>query len=269
LTVKLVISDVDGTIVQPDKTLSAGTMAAAQRLQAAGVPLAIVSARPPRGMRWISEALMLTAPYAGFNGGALIGPNGQVIEWNPAPAAMVQTALDLFAARGVDAWLFTQDEWLIRDPAGVYVAHERHTVRFEARVVASFAPYVGQVGKLVGVSDDFEKLAAVEAELQGLAGAAATVHRSQQYYLDLTHPNANKGYAVHALARKMGVDVSEVAVLGDMANDVPMFEVAGYSVAMGNGPDAVKAAASATTAANSQEGWAQAVDTLILPRTKP
>ena len=86
------------------------------------------------------------------------------------------------------------------------------------------------------------------------------------YYLDLTHRNANKGYAVRALARHAGVDVSEVAVLGDMVNDVPMFEVAGFSVAMGNGTDAVKAAASATTAANDQEGWAQAIDTLILPR---
>ena len=267
MTIRLVISDVDGTIVQPDKTLSAGTMAAAQRLQAAGIPLAIVSARPPRGMRWITEALMLKAPSAGFNGGAILAPDGRVIEWNPAPVDMVQKALGLFAARGIDAWLFTQDEWLIRDANGVYVAHERHTVRFEARVVPSFDPYVAQVGKLVGVSDNFEKLAAIEAELQGIAGGGATAHLSQKYYLDLTHPNANKGYAVQAIARHLGVGLPDVAVLGDMANDIPMFKVAGLSVAMGNGTEAVKAEASATTGANDHEGWADAVDTLILPKT--
>jgi len=268
MTVKLIVSDVDGTLVQPDKTLSPGTIAAAGRVQQAGVPLAIVSARPPRGMRWIVEALHLQSPSAGFNGGAIVGPDGAVLEWNPAPADIVRAALDLFAARGVDAWLFTQNEWLIRDPAGVYVEHERHTVRFEARVVPDFAPYVDQVGKLVGVSDDFARLAAVEAELQGIVGDRATAHRSQDYYLDLTHRNANKGYAVQALARHQGIDPAEIAVLGDMVNDVPMFKVAGYSVAMGNGSAETKAAATATTAANDRDGWAQAIDTLILPRAR-
>ena len=266
MTVKLVISDVDGTIVQPDKTLSPGTVAAAGRLQAAGVGLAVVSARPPRGMRWIVEALGLTVPYAGFNGGALVTPDGHVIEWNPAPVPMVEMAVDLFTRRGVDIWLFTREEWLVRDPEGVRVAHERKTVRFDARVVEDFSPFVGEVGKLVGVSDDYAMLAEVERELQEMVGEGATAHRSQKYYLDVTHAKANKGYAVEALARHRGVELSEVAVLGDMVNDVPMFRVAGFSVAMGNGSDEAKGAASATTEANDHEGWAAAVDRLILPK---
>ncbi len=266
MTIKLVVSDVDGTIVQPDKSVSAGTIAAAARLQAAGVKLAIVSARPPRGMAYITETLKLQAPYAGFNGGLLIGPDGAAVEWNPAPADLVQKALDLFAARGVDAWLFTKDEWLVRDPKGVYVDHERITVRFNERVVPDYAPYVSEVGKLVGVTDNFAKLAEVERELQGIVGDGASALRSQKYYLDVTHRNANKGHAVVALAGHMGLDLSEVAVLGDMVNDIPMFRVAGFSVAMGNGSDEAKAAASATTGANDHEGWAQAIDHLILPK---
>ena len=266
MTIKLVVSDVDGTLVQPDKSLSPGTIAAAARLQAAGVKLAIVSARPPRGVTWITEALKLEAPYAGFNGGAIVGPDGGTVEWNPCPVDVVKQALELFATRGVDAWLFTQEEWLIRDAAGVYVEHEHHTVRFPARVVDDFAPYVGQVGKLCGVTDKFDLLADVERELQALVGDRATAIRSQNYYLDLTHRNANKGYAVGALARHLGLDASEVAVLGDMNNDIPMFRVAGFSVAMGNGSDDAKAAASATTAANDHEGWAAAIDALILPK---
>ena len=266
MTVRLVVSDVDGTLVQPDKTLSPGTRAAVKRLQAAGVGIAIVSARPPRGMAWIVEALGLNVPYAGFNGGAILQPDGTVLEWNPAPAEIVRATLDLFRRRGVDGWLFTQDEWLIRDSAGYNVAGEQRTVRFDPRKVDDYDPYVDQVGKLVGVSDDPALLADVEAELQAMVGDGATAHRSQTYYLDLTHRNANKGYAVEALSRHTGVPRSEIAVLGDMVNDVPMFRVAGFSVAMGNGSDAVRAAASATTAANSADGWAQAVDRLILPR---
>ena len=267
MTVRLVVSDVDGTIVLPDKSVAPSTVAAAARLQAAGVPLAIVSARPPRGMRYVVDALSLDAPYAGFNGGMLVRRDGTVVEWNPADPETVRQALDLFRARGVDAWLFTQDEWLVPDAAAQHVAHEEHTIRFAPRVVDDYTPYLDQVGKLVGVSGDFDHLARVEQELQALVGDRATAHRSQNYYLDLTHPHANKGYAVRALARHQGVETSEVAALGDMVNDVPMFTVAGFSVCMGNGSPEAKAAASAVTAANDHDGWAQAIDTLILPRT--
>ena len=266
MTIKLVVSDVDGTIVQPDKSLSPGTIAAAARLQAAGVKLALVSARPPRGMTYITETLKLQAPYAGFNGGMLVGPGGDTVEWNPAPAEFVEKALALYAERGIDAWLFTQDEWLVRNANGPYVDHERITVKFNERVVDDFSPYVGQVGKLVGVTKDFDKLAEAEHDLQAIVRDNASALRSQKYYLDLTHKHANKGYSVRALAKHLNLDLSEVAVLGDMVNDVPMFKVAGFSVAMGNGSNAANAAATPTTAANDHEGWAQAIDTLILPK---
>ena len=268
MTIKLVISDVDGTIVQPDKSVSPGTIAAAERLQSAGVPLAIVSARPPRGMTFITETLKLDAPYAGFNGGMQVMRDGTIVEWSPTPQPMVEKALDLFKQRGIGIWLFTQTEWLILDPAGYNIPNEIRTVRFDPRVVADFSPYTAEVGKLVGVSADFDHLADVERELQSIVGDGASAHRSQKYYLDLTHKNANKGYAVQSLARNQNVDLAEVAVLGDMVNDIPMFKVAGFSVAMGNGSDEAKAAASATTAANDKDGWAQAIDTLILPKTK-
>ena len=266
MPLKLVISDVDGTLVQPDKSLAPTTIAAVARLQAAGIPVAIVSARPPKGLDWITETLSLKGPCAGFNGGSIVAPDGASLEWNPVPPDMARLALDLLARRGVSAWLFTQTEWLAQDPQGPHVAHERHTVRFNERIVPDFTPYLDQVGKLCGVDDNPDKLAAVEAELQSLLHGRASALRSQTYYLDVTHTDANKGHAVTALARLLKVDIQDVAVLGDMANDVPMFRVAGYSVAMGNGTDAVKAAASATTAANDHDGWAQAVDTLLLPR---
>ena len=266
--IRLLVSDVDGTLVQPDKSLTSSTVAAAERLQAGGIALAIVSARPPRGMRWIAEALHLTAPLAGFNGGTLLAPDGSVLRQQTVPATAVRLALDLFVRRGVDAWLFTADEWLLTNPAGPRIELERHTVRFDERVVPDLAPYADQAGKVVGVSDDYAKLAAVEAELQGVLAGTAAAHRSQQYYLDVTHPDANKGNAVRALAAQLGLALEEVAVIGDMENDVPMFDVAGYAVAMGNATPAVQARAAAVTSANDGDGWAQAVDALILPRAR-
>jgi hydroxymethylpyrimidine pyrophosphatase-like HAD family hydrolase len=90
--------------------------------------------------------------------------------------------------------------------------------------------------------------------------------RSQPYYLDITNLAANKGEAVIEIARHFGVPLSRVAVIGDMANDLPMFRRAGYAVAMGNATDEVKGEAAAVTARNTEDGFAQAVERFILPR---
>ena len=175
--IRFVVTDLDGTLVQPDKSLAPGTVAAARRLRDAGIPLGIVSARPPRGMRWIAEELGLMGLLAGFNGGTVMQPDGTVVERHAVPAEAVRVALDLFARRGVSPWLFTADEWLALDPDGPHVAHERHTVRFNERIVDSFEPYLAEAGKVVGVSDDAPLLADVEAELQGLLGGSANARR--------------------------------------------------------------------------------------------
>ena len=266
--VRLVVSDVDGTLVQTDKSLSPGTVAAAGRLRAAGIPLAIVSARPPRGILWIAQELGLAGLLAGFNGGTITQPDGTVVEQHTVPPDAVRTALDLFARSHVGAWLFTAEEWLAQDPDGPHVDHERHTVRFHERIVENFDPYVGQAGKVVGVTDDAPLLAGLETELQAMLGATANAKRSQTYYLDVTHREANKGNAVRMLAARVGVDLAEVAVLGDMENDLPMFDVAGFAVAMGNASPAVQARAAAVTGTNDADGWAQAVDQFILPRNR-
>ncbi len=264
--VRLVVSDVDGTLVKTDKSLAASTVAAAGRLRAAGIPLAVVSARPPRGLLWIAGELGLAGLLAGFNGGTIAQPDGTVVQQHTVPPEAARTALALFARNGVSAWFFTAQEWLVLDPNGPHVDHERHTVRFNERVVESFDPYIGQGGKVVGVTDDAPLLARLETELQGLLGDTANAKLSQTYYLDVTHREANKGNAVRMLAAQLGVNLADVAVLGDMANDLPMFDVAGFAVAMGNASAEVQARAAAVTGSNDADGWAQAVDQFILPR---
>jgi Cof subfamily protein (haloacid dehalogenase superfamily) len=264
--IRLLVSDVDGTMVTTDKTLLPATIAAAHRLRAAGIHLALVSSRPPRGMMFLQEELGLTGPLGGFNGGTILAGDGSVIEENRVPEEPVRITLDLLAQRGVGAWLFADNQWLIKDPNGDYVPKERRTVRFEPTVVSDFEPYVARCGKVVGASSKFDVLAECESELHTLLHGTATAHRSQKYYLDLTHPAADKGTALQAIAKWYGFDPAEVACIGDMTKDVPMFRVAGLSIAMGNAPPAVAAEAMAHTGPNDTDGWAEAIDRLVLPR---
>ena len=264
--IRLVVSDVDGTMVTTDKALLPPTIAAAHRLRDAGIQLALVSSRPPRGMMFVQEALGLSGPLGGFNGGTILAGDGTVIEENYVPEAPVRTTLALLEKRGVSAWLFADNQWIIKDINGDYVPKELRTVRFEPTIVTDFEPYIARCGKVVGASAKFDLLAECEDELHTLLHGSATAHRSQKYYLDLTHPDANKGTALHAIAKFYGYDPAEVACIGDMTNDVPMFRVAGLSIAMGNAPPAVAAEAMEHTGSNETDGWGQAIDQFILPR---
>ena len=264
--ISLLVSDVDGTLVTADKRLTDGVIAAAHRLQEAGVRLSLVSSRPPMGFAMLAEPLGMKAPIGAFNGGAIMNPDLTVIELTVVPADAARDAILAFAEFGIDAWLFSKDTWYITNPDGDYVPKERRTIGHEPTVVASLEPYLGQVGKLVGSSKAFDRVAACEAALAKRLEGRASAKRSQPYYLDVTPWGFDKGEATRRIARVLGIPLSEVAVIGDQSNDLPMFAVAAYKIAMGNGIDAVKQMADYVTLDNEHDGWAAAVDHFILSR---
>jgi hypothetical protein len=263
--IRLVVSDIDGTILDADKAVRPETAAAAARLKAAGIPLALVSSRPPRGIDSVRDALGLTGPVAAFNGGFISGGAGKApIAEHLIPEQAAHQTLEFLTRRGIDAWLFADDEWLLKDPHTKYVPKEKRAIGFGPTVVADFTPYLARCGKIVGVSEDFALLGKSEAALNAALGAAAAAHRSQKFYLDVTHTTANKGDALRAIAAWYGFDPAEAAAIGDMANDIPMLRTAGLSIAMGNASPDVAAAAKVQTGPNTGSGWADAIDRYVL-----
>lgn len=264
--IDLVVSDIDGTLITPDKQLTPRARAAVDAVRAAGAKFTLVSSRPPRGMAAIAGAVGLDQPFAAFNGGAIVTPTQEPLRRVSLAENAARRVLAVLASHDVSAWVFDGDDWVITDPNGPHVDHERRTVGFGPVMADSFEGRLDAVGKIVGVSDDHPRLATVEAAVRLALGSDGLALRSQAYYLDITPPGADKGAAVLALCAQLGADPKRTAVLGDMANDVAMFGVAGVSVAMGQAPDAVKAAATFVTKANTEEGFARAVEEIILPR---
>ncbi len=265
MTIQLVVSDVDGTLVTDHKDLTPRACDAVARLHAAGVELAITSGRPPRGMAMLVEPLHLTAPVGAFNGGMIVEPDlTTVIEQCTLPLAVAIEVTDYLLGAGVDVWVYRGACWFVRDATAPHVAREASTVRFEPAVVADVHGVLEGAVKIVGVSDDVAKLAACEAELRGKISGHASAARSQPYYLDVTHPDANKGTVVRVASRVLGIPLDAIAAIGDMPNDVLMFGVAGMSIAMGNADREVQRAARYVTTSNEEEGFANAIDRFIL-----
>ena len=262
--ISMVIADVDGTLLTEDKVLTKRAQAAVHALHKAGIRFAITSGRPPRGMAMLFDPLDLDTPIAGFNGGLFVRRDLSIIAEKTLPADISRHALDLIRAHGLDTWIYRGNDWLITKPGAPHVAREAWTVKFEPMVVANFDDKLDHVAKIVGVSDDHDRVKRCEADAQAALGERATASRSQPYYLDITHKEANKGAVVDYLSDYFTIPPEQIATIGDSPNDVLMFKRSGLSIAMGNASDEVKAQAKVTTDSYNGEGFAKAIERFVL-----
>ena len=255
----------DGTLVTQDKVLTTAATEAVHRLHEAGVLFAITSGRPPRGMEMLIEPLDLRTPIAAFNGGILVDRHMKTIEQKAIPEDLVGQVVDLMKSFELDVWLYRGADWYVTDPKGPHVDREAWTVKFDPTVVDDYDQLSDHVAKLVGVSDDHDAVQNASEAAHKQFGDHVTAAASQPYYLDVTHPDANKGFVARYLAKQYELDEGQIATVGDMPNDVLMFAHSGLSIAMGNADPQVKRAARRVTDSNEEEGFAKAVERFVLP----
>ena len=265
-SIRLVLADVDGTLVTPDKVLTDRAVDAVRKLGEAGILFAITSGRPPRGMSMLIEPLDLTTPIAAFNGGLIVNRDMSVIEQRVLPEDLVRPVSELFGSFELDTWVYQGADWYVPDLKGAHVAKESATVRFDPKVMTSLDRLTSNVAKLVGVSDDQDAVARASTAAHDKFGDHVAAARSQPYYLDVTHPDANKGGVARYLSQRYSIPEESIATIGDMPNDVLMFARSGLSIAMGNASLEVQRAARRVTTANDDEGFANAMEKFVLPR---
>jgi hydroxymethylpyrimidine pyrophosphatase-like HAD family hydrolase len=150
-------------------------------LKERGVALAITSSRPPRGLLQFIEALGIDTPTGSFNGGAFVKPDLTVIAQSVLPVALAQSVVALMREQGLDVWAYSGDEWYVQDPQGPHVAREQRTVQFAPTVADSYDQVIGQVVKVVGVTDDLRLMTEAERVTRERFGTAVSASRSQTY----------------------------------------------------------------------------------------
>jgi Cof subfamily protein (haloacid dehalogenase superfamily) len=266
--VRLVVADVDGALVTPDKVVTPRAHAAVQRIMEAGIAITITSGRPPRGMKMLIDELQLQLPVTAFNGGLFVQPDLSVIRENLLPREAVQPVIDILIRHKLDVWIYNEKDWFVPSRHGPHVDREEWTVKFPPIVVSTFDGLLDRVMKIVGVSDDLGAVARCERDVQQERGEHVSAARSQPYYLDVTHPKANKGEVITILSEMLRVPTANIATIGDMPNDVLMFKRSGVSIAMGNASPEVQHQARFVTSSNKEEGFALAMERFVL-RTQP
>ncbi|ONF97228.1 Cof-type HAD-IIB family hydrolase [Sphingomonas jeddahensis] len=262
----LVISDVDGTLVDKQKKLTPGTIAAVKRLQDAGFGFTIISARPMSGLAPIADELALDVPIGAFNGGLVYRRDGEILCHHLVDETVARGALALASETPVDTWVFADNQWYASSVDNPHMPSERVSSNQEPVICKSFADLLDRADKITFVSDEPALLDTLRDQIVARFEGQATIVKSQSYYLDITAIAANKGDGVATLAQAMGVPLERTIVLGDQANDIAMFDRAGRAIAMGNATDEVKAKAADVTTANDADGVAHAIDHFILGR---
>jgi Cof subfamily protein (haloacid dehalogenase superfamily) len=265
-SIRLVLADVDGTLVTQDKVLTDQTLEAVHKLKDAGILFAITSGRPPRGMDMLTQPLDLQTPISAFNGGLIVNRDMTVIDQRVLPQDLVPSLMDVMRSSELSVWIYRGADWYVTDRNGPHVDREAWTVKFEPTVVPNFDGLTQGVAKIVGVSDDHAAVTRATSAAQDQFGEHVAAAPSQPYYLDVTHPLANKGEVAKYLCQRYHLAADEIATIGDGANDVLMFAQSGLSIAMGNADPEVQRSARRVTASNEKDGFAEAVTHFILPQ---
>ena len=266
---KLLVLDVDGTLLNEEKVISKRTLSALLKVQQTGVRIALASGRPTYGLLPIAKSLELGL-YGGFilsyNGSQIINAkNGEILFERRINPEMIPYIEKKAVKNNFALFTYHDDTLLTNSPDNVHVQEEaalnnlKIITEEEFSTAIDFAPC-----KCMLVSDDEEALTGLEIHWKKRLDGVLDVFRSEPYFLEVVPCSVDKANTLAVLLEYLGIQRDEVMAIGDGVCDVTMIQMAGTGVAMGNSVESVKICADYTTDTNANDGVAQAVEKLIL-----
>ena len=263
--IKLVVTDLDGTLLPTGTEISPENIEAARRAVEAGVTVTIATGRMYRAALPVAKNLGVDAPIITYNGALIRTVSGKTLYSSFLPAGLIREVLDFVEEQGWYMQTYSKDQLL-------YAEHCEYSDRYEAAqlVQGEAVGWQGlkerteEVTKLLCVTDGAEETEARIAVLLEKFGDKLAVVRSSAYYAEIVNKGVSKGEGLKKLAQILGVTIPETMALGDAENDLSILKEAGLSVAMGNAVPAVKAACDVETGTCEENGWAQALYEYVL-----
>lgn len=266
---KLLVLDVDGTLLNDAKEISKRTLSALLKVQHMGVRIVLASGRPTYGLMPLAQILEL-GHFGGYvvsyNGCQIIkAENGEILFERRINPEMIPYLEKKANKNGFSIFTYHDDTLLTNDPDNLYIRREAQLNKLRIieeehfSTAIDFAPC-----KCVLVSDDEEALRGLEEHWKKRLAGALDVFPSEPYFLEVVPCGIDKANTLGALMEQLGVTREEVIAIGDGVADVTMLQLAGVGIAMGHAQDSVKHCADYVTASNEEDGVAQAVEKLIL-----
>ena len=267
MTYKMIVLDLDDTLLRDDHSISVRTKDALMKAQEVGVKVVLASGRPTFGMRHIAQELNLDqygSYILSFNGGKIINCSTEEEMFSSTLSSeAVHKLFELSIREGVYIHTYIGDEIITQDE-NPFTDIEASLTGLPINVVPNFVNAVNEpVVKSLMVGPP-EQLKNVEIKLQVELKEEFSIMRSKPYFLEFTEKGVTKGTSLNQLIQACGIKREEVIAIGDSYNDLSMIEFAGLGVAMGNAPDDIKEVANFVTDTNMNDGVAKVVEEFIL-----
>ena len=270
---KLLVLDVDGTLLNDEREISKRTLAALLKVQQMGVRIVLASGRPTYGLMPLAKTLEL-GNYGGFvlsyNGCQIIkAQNGEILFERRINPEMLPYLEKKARKNGFAIFTYHDDTLITDSPDNEYIKNEALLTNLkiikedEFSTAIDFAPC-----KCMLVSDKEKALIGLEQHWEKRLAGTLDAFRSEPYFLEVVPCGVNKANTLGALLEHLGVTREEVIAVGDGVCDVTMLQLAGMGVAMGHSQDSVKVCADYVTASNEEDGVALAVEKLILAEVR-
>jgi Cof subfamily protein (haloacid dehalogenase superfamily) len=270
MTYKMIVLDLDDTLLRDDHTISNRTKTALMAAQQEGVKVVLASGRPTKGMNAIAEDLLLHE-YGSFilsyNGAKIIDYKTKEEQFSSTLSPEVAHRLyELSKQEGVYIHTYVEDE-IVTEIENQYTKKEGRLTGLPVKHITSFVETVTEPVVKVLMCDDPEKLVKVEQKLQEEFAGSLSIMRSKPYFLEFLEKGVTKGSSLNSLIKTLGIKREEVIAMGDSYNDLAMIEFAGLGVAMGNAPDDIKELADYVTDTNMNDGVAKVIEKFVLAKT--
>ena len=262
MSIALVISDIDGTLITSNHEVTEETKRTARVLEERGIRLSLASSRPPRAVVPIANEIGLDSVFAAFNGAMILTSSGEILAESTIAPSVTARIHEIAIARGLDVWIYSRFDWLVSRESP-FVEREEHTTGLRALLDGYRERLATPLNKLTVVGPPplvAETEMIIAAELRGQVSAS----RSKPRFLDVTASGWHKGSVVKRLSGLFNAVADEIAVIGDGPNDVEMFAAAGLSIAMGQAVDEVRSKATYITSSNDDEGWSRGIGMYVL-----
>jgi Cof subfamily protein (haloacid dehalogenase superfamily) len=260
--------DLDGTLTDSEKKVSDSSKKTIHEAIAKGVSIVLASGRPLLGVEPIARELdlfKLGGYMLSYNGARIIScKTGEIIWERDIALSEIQKTID-FANKENLAFLSYDKQGVITDsPDDPYVKMEAYNNSIPIKYVQNMKEAVLSPQPKVMIVGKPASLALAQPKLQALLGETVLVSFSEPCFMEITASGVHKASSLSVLLKLLGKDRSELMVIGDGLNDIPMFDLAGFAVAMENSQAETKLHAHAHTASNDNDGVAQAIKTYIL-----
>jgi len=263
--IELLALDLDGTLIGHDLTISPKVLTAIQHALDAGVRATIVTGRMFVAARPFAQRLGLHGPIVCYQGAAIFDlDSGEILRETPLSNAVAMRVYEMAKRAGLHVQMYRDDQFFVEEDnryAELYAQLSRARPVVVESLAQTFADHDST--KVVVVTEP-ERANALVGELERLLGDQAYVTRSQAEFIEILNPRVNKGEALRFVAERLGISMEHTLAIGDSYNDLPLLQAAAIGVAMGSGPDELKAQADAVVADVAHDGVAAAIERFVL-----